>query len=192
MFFTIDNDNEIIAHATAPAAQDGTVLFATEKEFNKVTAEWPISRLVELWNSFAGVAGMFGDLKPVKKFENKIKATRRIWAAIQKLAVEPVAPPAPAAKPAEVPAAKPKEPKAEKPTRAKTPAGEPKAPREGTAKATVLAMIQRNGGATLEEIGIATGWQKHTIRGFMSTAPKKAGLTVTSTRRQDGARVYEA
>ena len=71
-------------------------------------------------------------------------------------------------------------------------AGEPEAPREGTAKANVLAMIQRKGGATLDEIGKATGWQKHTIRGFMSVVPKKAGLTVTSTRREDGARVYEA
>jgi hypothetical protein len=116
----------------------------------------------------------------VKKFENRTKATGRIWAAIQKLmpaTTEPVA---------NVPAlvAKPKAPKAKtaKPAQA---AGEPKAPREGTAKANVLAMIQRKGGATLDEIGKATGWQKHTIRGFMSVVPKKAGLTVTSTRRED-------
>ena len=65
--------------------------------------------------------------------------------------------------------------------------------REGTAKATVLAMIQRKGGATLDEIMKATGWQAHTCRGFMSVVPKKAGLTVTSTRREsDKARVYEA
>ena len=65
--------------------------------------------------------------------------------------------------------------------------------RGGTAKATVLAMIQRQGGATLDEIMATTGWQKHTIRGFISVAPKRAGLTVTSTRREsDKARVYEA
>jgi Protein of unknown function (DUF3489) len=123
----------------------------------------------------------------VKKFENRTKATGRIWAAIQKLmpaTTEPVAN-------VPAPVAKPKAPKAKtaKPAQA---AGEPKAPREGTAKANVLAMIQRKGGATLDEIGKATGWQKHTIRGFMSVVPKKAGLTVTSTRREDGARVYEA
>ena len=72
-------------------------------------------------------------------------------------------------------------------------ASESKTPREGTHKATVLAMIQRPGGATLDEIMAATGWQKHTIRGFISVAPKRAGLTVTSTRREsDKARVYEA
>ena len=70
---------------------------------------------------------------------------------------------------------------------------EPKAPREGTAKATVLTMIQRQGGATLDEIRAATGWLPHTVRGFISVVPKRAGLTVTSTRRaSDKARVYEA
>jgi hypothetical protein len=70
---------------------------------------------------------------------------------------------------------------------------EPKAPREGTAKGTVLAMIQRPGGATLDEIRAATEWQPHTVRGFISVVPKRAGLTVTSTRRpNDKARVYEA
>jgi len=65
------------------------------------------------------------------------------------------------------------------------------AAREGTAKAMVIAMTSRQGGATLEEIAAETGWQKHTVRGFMSTVPKKAGLTVTSTRREDGTRVYK-
>src|ERR1017187_4440578 len=85
MYYTIDKDNDITAHESAPAAQDGTILFATEKQFAKATAEWPISRLVELWNSFAGP---FGDLKPVKKFENRAKATARIWTAIQVLGAE--------------------------------------------------------------------------------------------------------
>jgi hypothetical protein len=72
-------------------------------------------------------------------------------------------------------------------------ASESKTPREGTHKATVLAMIRRTGGATLDEIMAVTGWQKHTVRGFISVAPKRAGLTVTSTRRDsDKARVYEA
>ncbi len=69
----------------------------------------------------------------------------------------------------------------------------PRATREGTAKANVLSMIQREGGATLDEIRTATGWLPHTVRGFISVVPKRAGLTVTSTRRAtDKARVYEA
>ena len=54
-------------------------------------------------------------------------------------------------------------------------------------------MIQRKGGATLDEIMKATGWQKHTVRGFISILGSKGGIKVTSTRREsDGARVYEA
>jgi hypothetical protein len=34
-------------------------------------------------------------------------------------------------------------------------------PREGTHKAQVIAMLQRKGGATLDQIMEATGWQKH-------------------------------
>jgi hypothetical protein len=104
--FTIDTDNNITAHAAAPAAQDNLAVFASQKELAKVTAEWPISRLVETWNSFAG-APPFGDLKPVKKFENRAKATARIWAAIKKL--QPSAPqlaPKPAKKPKAAKAAK--------------------------------------------------------------------------------------
>jgi predicted transcriptional regulator len=54
-------------------------------------------------------------------------------------------------------------------------------------------MIQRKGGATLDEIMKATAWQAHTVRGFISVVPKKVGLTVISTRREsDKARVYAA
>src|ERR1039457_5199482 len=65
-----------------PAAQDNLVVFASQKELSKATAEWPVSRLVETWNSFAGTPG-FDDLKPVKKFENRAKATTRIWAVLE-------------------------------------------------------------------------------------------------------------
>jgi hypothetical protein len=101
--FTIDTDNNITAHAAAPAAQDNVVAFATEKEFIKATAEWPIARFTEVWNAFAGVPP-FGDLKPTKKFTDRKTAARRIWAAIQKL--QPAAPPAPKVAPAKPKAAR--------------------------------------------------------------------------------------
>ena len=50
-----------------------------------MAAGWPAERLVEVWNSFAGVAGFGADLKPVKKFENRKAAVARIWKAIQRL-----------------------------------------------------------------------------------------------------------
>ena len=41
-------------------------------------------------------------------------------------------------------------------------------------------MLQRKGGATLVEIMEKMGWQRHTVRGFMAGAMKKAGYTVES------------
>jgi hypothetical protein len=78
-------------------------------------------------------------------------------------------------------------------TAAKAAAPAMPAPREGTAKAQVIALIERKGGATLAEIMKATGWLAHSVRGLISTLPKKGGPQVKSTRREsDKARVYEA
>jgi hypothetical protein len=72
-------------------------------------------------------------------------------------------------------------------------ASTPRLPREFSKKAIVRDLLSRAGGATLQEIVDATGWQRHTVRGFISTLPKKTGIAITSTRREsDGARVYEA
>ncbi len=63
--------------------------------------------------------------------------------------------------------------------------------REGSKTAKVLDLLQRKGGATLSEIMKATGWQKHSVRGFISGAlGKKMGLTVESTKGEDGERNY--
>ena len=64
-------------------------------------------------------------------------------------------------------------------------------PREGTKQATLIAMLRRPEGADLDEIAAATGWQKHTIRGAIAGAlKKKLGLAVTSTKDDQGRRVY--
>lgn len=63
--------------------------------------------------------------------------------------------------------------------------------RDGSKKATVLTLLKRSGGVTLKEIMSATDWQAHSVRGFISGAlGKKMGLTVESTRREDGERCY--
>ena len=195
--FTIDTDNNITAHAAAPAAQDNLAAFASQKELSNATAEWPISRLVETWNSFAGTPG-FDDLKPVKKYTDRKTAVTRIWTAIQKLEPAPApqaATPAPQA--ATRPAKKAKGSKAAKAAAgAPTPApgaNTPRVPRAFSKKAIVRDMLLRAGGATLQEILAETGRQKHTVRGFISTLAKKTGIEITSTRREsDQARVYEA
>jgi hypothetical protein len=62
--------------------------------------------------------------------------------------------------------------------------------RAGTAKAKVIAMLQRKDGATLDEIMKATGWMSHTVRGFISLLGSKDGLKIERGRRDDGAWVY--
>jgi len=63
--------------------------------------------------------------------------------------------------------------------------------REESKSAKVLDLLKRPDGATLAELMKATGWQAHSIRGFLSGAVgKKMGLTVASAKRQDGERSY--
>src|SRR6266851_4529171 len=57
--------------------------------------------------------------------------------------------------------------------------------------AKILELIGRPKGASLAEIVKATDWQKHSIRGFLSTAAKKHGLKIESTKTEAGDRVYQ-
>ena len=52
-------------------------------------------------------------------------------------------------------------------------------------------MLKRPGGASAKDLLKATGWQPHSLRGFLSgTVGKKMGLAVTSTKGEDGERSY--
>jgi hypothetical protein len=63
--------------------------------------------------------------------------------------------------------------------------------RAGSKTAKVLDLLKRRGGATMKELMKATGWQPHSVRGFVSgTVGKKIGLTVESTQAEDGQRRY--
>jgi len=235
--FTIDADNNISVFTSKQEAAAASATpfdpFASQSELAELAAEWPMSRLVEIWNSIPGVTA-------VSKFTNRKVATERIWKGIQGLGAtaltsespvtEPVVvvvegqpavakevvaaeaeaeaiaeipePPANsepvpaepvadagaqvpdvapvATEPAPKPARQKKAPKAPKK------AAEPKTAgvREGSKTATVIALLQRPNGATLEEIMSQMGWQKHTVRGFMAGAMKKAGHTVESFKSE--------
>jgi hypothetical protein len=63
-------------------------------------------------------------------------------------------------------------------------------PREFSKKAIVLDILRSKDGATMAEIAKATGWQNHSIRGFISgNLTKKMGLTVESKKNETGERV---
>ena len=54
--------------------------------------------------------------------------------------------------------------------------------------ATVIKLLQRKSGADIDEIGKATGWQKHTVRAAL-TGLRKKGHVVERTK-VDGASRY--
>jgi hypothetical protein len=60
-----------------------------------------------------------------------------------------------------------------------------------TKQQTCLALLSRHEGATIEELQAATGWQQHSVRGFLAGAVKrKLGLTLLSEKPDVGPRRY--
>jgi len=171
--FTIDDDDNITTFGDGDLLAEfspGAERFCSERELATLAADWPSSRIVEVWNSLPGV-------QPVKRFTDGKTAVARIWKAIQSL--EPIA-----SKPARTAGSK----LAGSSSKAGRRQGD--TGRRNTRAAQVIALLQRPGGASLQDIMAATAWQAHSVRGFISGhLRKKLGLQVKSFKR-DGARVY--
>jgi hypothetical protein len=195
--FTIDVENNISVFATpeeaAATAATPFDTFANQKELMSLVGQWPPERLIAIWNSLPGV-------KPVKSFKTAKVAAGRIWDRIQTLGETPkpkaerkakagaqTAKGAPAKGKASKKATAAKEaPKGKKAAKIEQSEG----PREGSKTALVVTMLQRKNGATLAEIMEKMGWQRHTVRGFMAGAMKKAGYSVESFKPEGGERTY--
>jgi hypothetical protein len=169
--FTIDSENNITGYASGEAIPDSsTERFTTESQLAELAAQWPAARLVELWNSIPG-------FKPIKKFTDRKTGVARIWKATQSLVSGTPAPdvaPRPAMSRKRA-IRKPKEHTA----------------RDGSKKADIIRLLERAKGATLAELMSATGWQAHSVRGFISgTLGKRLKMKVDSFRTEKGDRAY--
>src|SRR5438128_1284025 len=77
MTFTIDSENNITAFAIRQEA-GGVESFSSQEDLASLAANWPASRLVEVWNSIPGFVA-------VKRFTDRKTAVARIWKAVQSL-----------------------------------------------------------------------------------------------------------
>src|SRR5437868_1812522 len=130
--FTIDTDNNITAFGSAAEAKSNpeSERFRSAEDLKKLAANWPATRLIEIWNALPGVS-------PVRKFTSRQTAVNRIWTAIQNLAPEDAAHTAPVAT---------KRGRAAKDTSSSS------AARVGSKTATILGLLKRREGATLKEL----------------------------------------
>jgi hypothetical protein len=182
--FAIDNEtNTITVHASMKEAETvpQAVHFISEDALSKLAAHWPAARLVRIWNQLP-------DVTLVQKFTDRRTAVQRIWKSLQSLeaAAAPVAPQTPGVA-LEEGRAKDSATQAKK----MSTGGVRKGGREGSKTDTILGLMKQPGGVTLQAIMAATHWQAHSVRGFISgTLARKMGLTVLSTRGENGARTY--
>ncbi len=78
--FTINSENEVMALDSRVDAEQNTApsaaRFSSIDELAQVTRDWPLARLVGVWNGLPG-------LTPVSKFTDRRTAITRIWKALQ-------------------------------------------------------------------------------------------------------------
>src|SRR6266496_5148478 len=75
--FTIDDENRIEIDSGGSGPAHGATHFRSQQELEALAANWPTSKLVDLWNRIPGSA-------PVKKFTNRSIAIRRIWTMLER------------------------------------------------------------------------------------------------------------
>ena len=171
--FRIDADNNITALGASELIEESggeSETFSSVQELTALAEKWLAARLVEIWSSLPGV-------QPVQRFTNRQVATTRIWKALQRLA------PSGEAETGRVALKRSSVGRKAPPAARKQRGGNSKTIR-------VIALLRRPQGATLQAIMKATGWQSHSVRGFISgQLKKKLGLKVRSVKRE-GKRVY--
>jgi hypothetical protein len=122
---------------------------------------------------------------PVQRFTSREKAIHRIWSAAERAQKNGPGIPNPQQQ-------QPQRPETTAETSTEEPAGachdgKP----EDSKKAQMIALLKLDTGVSLDELVQVTGWQKHSVRGFLSgTMRKKMGLRILSAKNNEGARIY--
>jgi hypothetical protein len=70
------------------------------------------------------------------------------------------------------------------------PQGAPQSEPNPSKSAQVLLLLGRKDGATLPELMAATGWQAHSVRGFLSGTVRKRLQLALQSKRSDTGRSY--
>jgi uncharacterized protein DUF3489 len=75
---------------------------------------------------------------------------------------------------------------------ARQPVSDPKSkkPDRGSKQSHVIAMLQSPNGATIGAMMKATGWQQHSVRGFLAGVVRKRLKLKLDSKRVDDERVY--
>ena len=61
----------------------------------------------------------------------------------------------------------------------------------GSKQSRVIAMLQSPAGATIAAMMKATGWQQHSVRGFLAGVVRKRLKLKLGSKKLDGIRVYQ-
>jgi len=64
-------------------------------------------------------------------------------------------------------------------------------PDTGSKQSRVIAMLQSPGGVTIAAIMKATGWQQHSVRGFLAGVVRKRLKLKLDSKKADGNRIYK-
>lgn len=71
------------------------------------------------------------------------------------------------------------------------PAGQPETPAPHTKQDLILSLLNQRNGASIGEMMEATGWQQHSVRGFLAgTVKKKLALALVSSKSDGALRRY--
>src|SRR5260370_32641325 len=69
--------------------------------------------------------------------------------------------------------------------------GAPESANPGSKQSRVIAMLQSPTGATIAAVMKATGWQPHSVRGFLACVVRKRPKLELGSTKVDGNRVYQ-